>query len=614
MKKLFLFALFAALCCSCTESGTDENTDPNGGSNSGQTTPPDPDSDAKDVIHVPKGGMLAGILNELGLKSPSSLKLSGTLGVSDFTTLRNIQSLEHLDISRVNLSVLPTEAFLECTNIKSVILPNTLTAIGTQAFWGSSLVSISIPASVETIEGGAFCRCTALQTVTFEKGSKLKTIKSGSIWSGVFESCTSLTSIEIPASVETIGWIAFRNCTSLQTVTFEKGSKLKTIETYVFYCTSLTSIEIPASVETIEEDAFLGCSSLKTVTFEKGTQLKTLDGFAGCTSLTTIEIPASVETIGGSAFEDCTSLQSVMFEKGTQLKTIEGGYQGRRSAFYNCTSLTKIEIPASVETIGNNIFDGCTSLQTVTFEKGSKFKTIGSDVFSDCTSLTSIEIPASVEEIRGSAFFGCSSLKTVTFEKGSKLKTVAGFSHCTSLTTIEIPASVETIGQYAFNDCTSLHTVTFEKGSKLKTIGDSTFSGCTSLISISIPASVETIEDQAFEGCSLLATVTFEKGSQLKTVDGFSNCTALTTVDMSACTQVTRIEYRAFYEDSKLQLFKIGTRTPPSCGRNVFTGINSYSVLKVPAGCVDAYKKAIDWNEFTTIPLLLCFCMAGEVD
>ena len=408
MKKLFLFALFAALCCSCTESGTDENTDPNGGSNSGQTTPPDPDSDAKDVIHVPKGGMLAGILNELGLKSPSSLKLSGTLGVSDFTTLRNIQSLEHLDISRVNLSVLPTEAFLECTNIKSVILPNTLTAIGTQAFWGSSLVSISIPASVETIEGGAFCRCTALQTVTFEKGSKLKTIKSGSIWSGVFESCTSLTSIEIPASVETIGWIAFRNCTSLQTVTFEKGSK---------------------------------------------------------------------------------------------------------------------------------------------------FKTIGSDVFSDCTSLTSIEIPASVEEIRGSAFFGCSSLKTVTFEKGSKLKT----------------------------------------------IGSDVFLNCTSLTMIEIPASVETIEDQAFEGCSLLATVTFEKGSQLKTVDGFSNCTALTTVDMSACTQVTRIEYRAFYEDSKLQLFKIGTRTPPSCGRNVFTGINSYSVLKVPAGCVDAYKNATGWKEFTTI-------------
>ena len=107
MKKLFLFALFAALCCSCTESGTDENTDPNGGSNSGQTTPPDPDPDAKDVIHVPEGGMLGGILNELGLTEPSSLKLSGTLTYYDFKTLRKIQSLEHLDISRVNLSVLP---------------------------------------------------------------------------------------------------------------------------------------------------------------------------------------------------------------------------------------------------------------------------------------------------------------------------------------------------------------------------------------------------------------------------------------------------------------------------------------------------------------------------
>ena len=415
MKKLFLFALFAALCCSCTESNTDENTDPNGGSNSGQTTPPDPDSDAKDVIHVPKGGMLAGILNELGLTEPSSLKLSGTLGISDFTTLRNIQSLEHLDISRVNLSVLPTEAFLECTNIKSVILPNTLTAIGTQAFCLSSLVSISIPASVETIEGGAFFRCTALQTVTFEKGSKLKTIKNGSIWSGVFESCTSLTTIEIPASVETIGYDAFFGCSSLKTVTFEKGSKLKTVETNVFiYCTSLTSIEIPASVEEIERYAF----------------------------------------------------------------------------------------------------SGCTSLQTVTFEKGSKLKTIGYFAFINCTSLTTIEIPASVETIRGGAFSDCTSLKTVTFEKGSQLLTVYGY--------------------YAHG--------------------------------------------------------------------AFSDCTALTTVDMSACTQVTEIGYRAFYEDSKLQLFKIGTRTPPSCGDDVFSRyINSYSVLKVPAGCVDAYKKAKGWKGFTTI-------------
>ena len=114
---------------------------------------------------------------------------------------------------------------------------------------------------------------------------------------------------------------------------------------------------------------------------------------------------------------------------------------------------------------------------------------------------------------------------------------------------------------------------------------------------------MEEIRGYAFKGCTSLKTVTFEKGSKLKTISNgaFAFCWALTTVDMSACTQVTEIGYRAFYEDSKLQLFKIGTRTPPSCGDNAFWGINSYSVLKVPAGCVDAYKKAKGWKEFTTI-------------
>ena len=408
MKKLFLFALLAALCCSCTESNTDENTDPNGGSNSGQTNPPDPDSDAKDVIHVPEGGMLAGILNELGLKEPLSLKLSGTLNIFDFMTIRTTPSLEHLDISRVNLSVLPEQVFSGCTNIKSLILPNTLTAIKSYALSKTLLVSISIPASVETIEEYAF------------------------------EGCEALTSIEIPASVEKIGELAFYGCTSLQTVTFKKGSQLKTIEMSVFgHCKALASIEIPASVETI---------------------------------------------VG--------------------------------NAFYGCTALASIEIPASVETIGRNVVNGCTSLKTVTFEKGSKLKMIQYNTFRDCTSLTTIEIPASVETVEANAFNGCTSLKTVTFEKGSQLLMVDGYY----------------------------------------------------------------MDNGAFVGCR-----------------------ALTTVDMSACTQVTEIGGYIFYEDSQLQLFKIGTRTPPSCGYNVFMGINSYSVLKVPAGCVDAYKKATGWNKFTTI-------------
>ena len=403
-----------------------------------------------------------------------------------------------------------------------------------------------------------FWGCSSLTTVTFEKGSQLKTIGGGSSYYGAFSYCTALTSIEIPASVETIGASAFKGCSKLATVTFEKESQLKTIgggysepNYYGVFsdCTALTSIEIPASVETIEAAAFKGCSSLATVTFENGSQLKTIGGgsyssgaFSDCTALTSIEIPASVETIEAAAFKGCSSLATVTFENGSQLKTIGGGssYYG---AFSYCTALTSIEIPASVETI-----------------EAAAFK--------DCSSLTSIEIPASVETIKASAFKGCSSLATVTFENGSQLKTIEG----------GYPSS-------------------------------GTFADCTALTSIEIPASVETIEAAAFKGCSSLATVTFEKGSQLKTIGGggssyygaFGQLKNLMTVDMSACTQVKTIGESAFDGDSELRLFKIGTETPPTCGRDAFSGINPYSVLKVPSGCADAYKAKSGWNNFASI-------------
>ncbi|WP_418432148.1 leucine-rich repeat domain-containing protein, partial [Alistipes putredinis] len=195
------------------------------------------------------------------------------------------------------------------------------------------------------------------------------------------------------------------------------------------------------------------------------------------------------------------------------------------------------------------------------------------------------------------------------------------FSDCTALKSIEIPASVETIEAAAFMGCSSLATVTFEKGSQLKTIGGGyyyhyyygVFSDCTALKSIEIPASVETIEATAFKGCSSLATVTFEKGSQLKTIGGgyysysssyyygaFCQLKNLMTVDMSACTQIETIGECAFYGDFELRLFKIGTEIPPTCENYAFSGINPYSVLKVPSGCADAYKAATEWKRFAS--------------
>ena len=514
-------------------------------------------------IHVETKGELENELAGYDYANIESLKITGVLNDVDFLFIyRMMPNLKNLDIAEVNITALPTQAFYNSKNVEHLILPNTLITIGEEMFYQSKLKTVVIPANATTIGNSAF------------------------------EQCASLISIDIPANVETIGTAVFWGCSSLTTVTFEKGSQLKTIGG--------------------------GSSSY-------------YGAFSYCTALTSIEIPASVETIGASAFKGCSKLATVTFEKESQLKTIGGGYSEPNyyGVFSDCTALTSIEIPASVETIEAAAFKGCSSLATVTFENGSQLKTIGggsysSGAFSDCTALTSIEIPASVETIEAAAFKDCSSLATVTFENGSQLKTIGGgnshsyyygaFSYCSSLTSIEIPASVETIKASAFKGCSSLATVTFENGSQLKTIeggypSSGTFADCTALTSIEIPASVETIEAAAFKGCSSLATVTFEKGSQLKTIGGggssyygaFGQLKNLMTVDMSACTQVKTIGESAFDGDSELRLFKIGTETPPTCGRDAFSGINPYSVLKVPSGCADAYKAKSGWNNFASI-------------
>lgn len=160
-------------------------------------------------------------------------------------------------------------------------------------------------------------------------------------------------------------------------------------------------IEIPASVETIEDGAFSSNDNLTTVTFEENSQLKTIGKsvFRGCHSLKYIEIPANVETIGEEAFSG-SGLETIAFQKGSKLTVLAGGgtwsddtkfYCG---VFYNCKSLTSIEIPSSVTTIERVAFYGCTNLQTVTFEENSNLVTIGGcksgsyGAFSLCPNLT----------------------------------------------------------------------------------------------------------------------------------------------------------------------------------------------------------------------------------
>ena len=302
-------------------------------------------------IHVETKGELENELAGYDYANIESLKITGVLNDVDFLFIyRMMPYLKNLDIAEVNITALPTQAFYKSTNVENLILPNTLIMIGEEMFYQSnlksvvisanvitignsafreckSLTSIDIPASVEIIEEAAFYNCPLLATVIFENGSNLKTIKGNYYANGSFSKCRALTSIEIPSQVEIIGEEAFQDCTSLEIVTFEKGSILKTIDKSAFSnCTALSSIQIPATIESIEYRGFSGCSSLTAVSFGQNTNLSTIGEFAfsNCKSLISIEIPANVKTISKGAFINCFNLESIQFEQNSQLQIIGG--------------------------------------------------------------------------------------------------------------------------------------------------------------------------------------------------------------------------------------------------------------------------------------------------
>ena len=166
------------------------------------------------------------------------------------------------------------------------------------------------------------------------------------------------------------------------------------------------------------------------------------EAFYNCSSLTSIEIPNSVTSIGDDAFYGCSSLTSIEIPNSV---TSIGGW-----AFYHCTSLTSIEIPNSVTSIGNYAFCGCSSLTSIQIP--NSITRIGDGAFNNCSSLTSIEIPNSVTSIGACAFYGCSGL-----------------------TSIEIPNSVTSIGNDAFYYCSNLTKITC-LATNPPTIGSDTFS------------------------------------------------------------------------------------------------------------------------------------------
>ena len=262
---------------------------------------------------------------------------------------------------------------------------------------------------------------------------------------------------------------------SLTMYTVREGTRVICDKAF-YYCTSLKTLNLPAGLTSIGDSAFWLCRSLETLNLPAG--LTSIGDYAlAYTSLATLTLPAGLTSTGANPFigfnKPKLSNHSSHFKIQDDLLLSSDGsllisYMGKGSsvtipdcvrsigdsAFYECTSLETMNLPAGLISIGNRAFYYCTSLAALNLPDG--VKSIGNSAFSWCTSLETLNLPAGLTSIGDSAFLKCNFLKTLNLPAGLKSIGNRAFSRCNSLKTLNLPDGVKSIGNSAFYGCTSL--------------------------------------------------------------------------------------------------------------------------------------------------------------
>ena len=344
--------------------------------------------------------------------------------------------------------------FFNCSKIKELELPASLTTMGSNAFWNIGIKVV--------------CHSAAPLTLP-----KLTT------YSYQFKKCTVIVpvgSVAAYVAATDKGWD--ESNTYLTFAGLADGVEYRANDTEAW----VTGVADDTVVADIKDYLSIDGSQMPVTRIDVA--------FSGKTQLQKVTVPAAVKALPENMFGDCTSLNAVTFASGSQLQTIG------KWAFMS-TAVAAIEIPEGVTELPDGVFKNCLSLTEITLP--SNLVSVGGGCFYNCKALTTVNVCADNLTIADRAFYSCESLETINSANPLQLssdisKLGMEFEGCKSLKAVSVAGGM--IGSFAFDGCESLVSVGIAEG--VKTIGEYAFDGCTSLKRILLPASLQEIKHETF--------------------------------------------------------------------------------------------------------------------
>lgn len=343
-----------------------------------------------------------------------------------------------------------------------------VTGVGNEAFFGySNITSVTLPATLESIGYDAF-RGTGISSITIPESLTY-------LGSGAFTDCCMLKSVVWNAKACRSGsseWNYRYNdywstCDNTQDITsFTFGKNVEVIP--VGLCTglsSLTSIVIPSHVVAIETGAFSNCSGLTTITIPNSVKTIGYRAFYNCSALNTITLGNSVDSIGSGAFLSCSNLKTTYFT-GSMSQWCNIRFADLTAnplyvagnLYVSGKILRELTIPSDVQAIRDYVFAGSTFLSSVTI--GNNVKAIGNYAFYACSALTTLQMGNAVTDIGDYALAQCTKLPDLTIGNSVVSIGEGAFSE-DNITSVTLPSSVKTIGADAFSRCGNLTRVDY---------------------------------------------------------------------------------------------------------------------------------------------------------